>query len=1023
MIFPVSIEWPGSGQKGKTRAGALAQRKGTKYFMSTISFALRSSVAPLALGLALVGAPTFAQEAPQAANEAEAAAPLEAIVVTGSRINRPDLEQSSPVSVIGAEEISRRGAISVEQVLRQLPGTTAGVNPGVNNGANGIASFNLRGLGTNRNLVLLNGRRVVPSTLGNVVDLNVIPVALIERTDVLTGGAVTNYGADAIAGVVNFVTRRNFTGFEVAGQYGVTERGDGQSYRIDMTTGAELGGGAGNAVLGISYTNTKPVIQGDRPIGLVSLASTCPSSQRTSGACNDTAVRGLPQGSNTAVPASLFFPLPASAVDPTRSGGAQFDPATGSIAPGLANYNFNPLNYYQTPLDRWSVYSAAHYEVANNIEVYSEAMFSRSRVVQNLAPTGTFTEQFQLPLNNQFLTPTMRTQLCSFASIADCGAAVASGQEITAIVARRFVETGPRVGTFTTNLFQVTAGARGKLTETLNFDVFGQYGEAERKAVNTGTALRSRVQQALRGCPTGSSAGCTPINLFGAEGSITPEMLAFVGVPTTQTTNTEFASAQGLISGDLGFSSPFAESPIGIAIGAEYRRYAGSQLGDLPNQQPGEILGSGGAFLTVDGGYNSTEFFGEVIAPLVTDRPFFHNLTLEAGIRYADYSTTGGNTTWKVGGSWSPIEDIKLRGAYTRAVRAPNIGELFTPRNVVLNNLAAEPCQGSVTNATTIALCTAQLQAVGLTAATLGNIPAPIAGQINVTTTGNPNLDPERARTLTLGAVFQPSFIPGLSATIDWYRIRVTGAITSPTVGDIVNGCFGQSSPTDPRCQLILRNPLTGGLSGSPATTGGVVLLSTNQGFLETEGYDFTLTYDRQFGDIRMGVALTGNYTDKSRFQSNPDSFIRECAGFYSVSCDPVLPEWTWNARLTGAYKQIDVSVLWRHVGAVQYEPRTGTGPTTPPVAGTVGSFGSTDPRIVVPAYRSINAFNFIDLNIGFDVTKDVRFSVLVENLFDKAPPEVGNTIGSTSFNSGNTFPSLYDALGRRFTMSARMRF
>ena len=376
---------------------------------------------------------------------------------------------------------------------------------------------------------------------------------------------------------------------------------------------------------------------------------------------------------------------------------------------------------------------------------------------------------------------------------------------------------------------------------------------------------------------------------------------------------------------------------------------------------------------------------------------------------------------FSLGAVMAPTRNINVSLDYWNIQKKDLISNIGT--DVILNNLAVDPCQGNVTNATTRTLCTAQLQAVGLTAATLGNIPAPIAGQINVTTTGNPNLDPERARTLTLGAVFQPSFIPGLSATFDWYRIRVTGAITSPTVGDILNGCFGQSNAADPRCQLILRNPLTGGLSGSPATTGGVVLLSTNQGFLETEGYDFTLTYDRQFGDVRMGLGLTGNYTDKSRFQSNPNSFIRECAGYYSVSCDPVLPEWTWNARLTGAYKAVDVSLLWRHIGAVGYEPRTGATATTPPAAGTVGSFGSTNPAVIVPNYRSIDAFDYFDLNVGFDVMKTMRLSFLVENLFDKAPPEVGNTIGSTSYNSGNTFPSLYDAIGRRFTVAARLKF
>lgn len=939
--------------------------------------------------------------------------PGSAIVVTGSRINRPDLEQSSPVAVVNAEEINLRAPASVELLLRQLPGSAAGINPGVNNGANGVASFNLRNLGTNRNLVLLNSRRVVPSTLGGVVDLNVIPVALIERADVFTGGAVTSYGADAIAGVTNFITRRDFAGFEVNAQYGVAERGDGQSQRFDVTTGANFDDGRGNVVLGLSYTKTSPVLQGERSIGTVSRAST------------GTGVRGAPQGSATAVPASLFFPLPTAVVDPTRSGGAQFDPATGTIAPGLADYNFNPLNYYQTPLDRWSIYSSGHYEVTDNIEVYAEALFARSRITQNLAPTGTFTEQFQLPLNNPFLTPTQRSQLCTYSGLANCTAAIAAGTPITAIVARRFVETGPRVANFNTNLFQVTAGVRGKLTETLNFDVFGQYGEAERRNTSTGTALRSRVQQALNGCPTGSSAGCVPINIFGPAGSLTPQMLAFVGVPTTQNTQTELASAQAVISGDLGFSSPLASSPIGIAIGAEYRRYGGSQFGDLPNQLPGEILGSGGAFLTVDGEYNSKEFFAEINAPLITDRPFFHNLSVEAGIRYADYTTTGGNTTWKAGGSWAPVPDFKLRGAYTRAVRAPNIGELFTPRNVVLNNLAVDPCQGTVTNATTRALCTAQLAAVGLPASTLGNIPAPIAGQINVTTTGNPDLDVEKARTITLGGVFQPSFdaLRGFAATLDWYRIRVTGAITAPTVGDILNGCFGQASPTDPRCGLIGRNPLTGGLSGSPATTNGVTLLSTNQGYLESEGFDLTVSYTRNFGPVRFSGSFTGNHTTKSRFQSNPNSFIRECTGFYSVSCEAPLPEWTWNARATLAFESIDVSMLWRHIGSLEYEPRTGANVTTPPAAGTVGSFGSTNPASIVEAYRSIPAYNYFDLNLGADVNDTVRLSLLVENLFDKDPPEVGNTIGSTAFNSGNTYPSLYDVVGRRFTVSARLRF
>lgn len=1002
----------------------------------TRSYRQRLLASSLLFGAAFGAVPALAQqvggtEVPQGATDA-AAQPAEStdsptggdIVVTGSRIARPGLELSNPVSVVDSTELAARAPVSVEQVLRQLPGVAAGINPGVNNGSNGTASFNARGLGTNRNLVLLNGRRIVPSTLGNVVDLNTVPISLLERVENLTGGAVTTYGADAIAGVVNFITRRDFSGVEASGQYGVSERGDGAGYRTDVLIGSNLDEGRGNVVLNLSYTNTSPVLQGSRPIGTVSRSSTCLTAQLVAGVCN--VDRGTPQGSATAAPASLFFPLPTAAVDPTLSGGAQFNPATGSITAGLSDFNFNPLNYYQTPLDRWQIFGAGRYEVAPNIEVYGEAFFTRSRVTQNIAPTGTFTEQLQVPLNNQFLTGTQRTQLCSFAGLANCPAAIAAGTEITAIVARRFVEAGPRVAEFNSNLFQVTGGIRGKLTETLNFDVFAQHGETERRATSTGTALKSRVQQALRGCPAGSSAGCVPINIFGAPGSLTPEMLSFVGVPTTQNTQTRFTDVQANVSGDLGFSSPLAERAIGIAVGVEYRRYAGSQFGDLPNQQPGEILGAGGAFLTVDGAFESREVYGEIDLPLITNRPFFHDLSLDGGIRYADYTTTGGNTTWKVGGKWSPVADITIRGTYTRAVRAPNIGELFAPANTVLNNLAVDPCQGTVASATTAAICAAQLAAVGASPARLGNIPAPVAGQINVTGAGNPNLDPETARTITAGVVLRPEnigFLRGFTASVDWYRIRVRGAITSPTVGDILNGCFGQTDPNDPRCLLIRRDPLTGGLSGSAATTPGVTLLSTNQGFLENEGVDFTAAYNRRFGEVQTGISVQANYTDKSRFQASPASFVRECVGFYSVSCDPVLPSWTVNTRVGAGTDVFDASVLWRFIDSVNYEARTGATPTTPPVPGSVGSFGSTNPAVIVPNYRRIPTFHYFDLNLGFNATETFRLSFLAENLFDRKPPEVGNTIGSTGFNSGNTFPSTYDVIGRRYTVTGRLRF
>lgn len=1005
------------------------------------SFYAQTARATLAIAL-LSAAPAFAQ----ATASTDAAEETGTIIVTGSRIARPDLEQSSPVNVIGAQEIARQAPVSIEQVLRQIPGTPPGIGAQVNNGNGGVATFNLRGLGSNRNLVLLNQRRVVPSTLGGVVDLNIIPIALIERVDVFTGGAVTSYGADAVAGVVNFVTKRNFEGVDINAQYGLTERGDGEQFRVSGVIGGNFADGRGNVVVGVDYTKTSSVLHGSRQVGKVSRGSTCPTSVSNA----DCAIRtvGPDQGSVTATPASILFPLPPANVGgvPTGNpfaGGAAFNPAGGNITPGFSNFNFAPLNLYQAPLDRWSIYAAGNYEVTPGIEVYTEAMYSRSTVRTALAPTGTFSQTFQLPLNNPFLTAQQALQLCQFSALSttpgtlpadvDCAAAIAAGTEIGIQPSRRFTESGPRANTFISNVFQVTAGVRGKLTSTLNFDVFGQYGEANRRQTANGGALTERVQQALRVNPatgqcTVSTGGCVPINLFGANGTITPEMLAFVGTPTSTFTNTDFTGVQAVINGDVGASSPFSDRPIGIAVGAEYRRYSGNQFGDLPSSTPGAILGAGGATLAFDGNFSSTEVFGEINVPIVTDRPGFYDLSFDGGVRYADYTNTGGNWTFKAGGSWSPVQEIKFRGAWTRAVRSPNIAELFSPRNTVLNNLANDPCQlaQATANATVQALCTAQLAAVGLPPALLGGIPAPIAGQINVTTSGSPTLQPERATTLTGGVVIQPrSLIPGFSATVDWYRIRVRDAITSPTVSDVINGCFapGQTNPNDFRCQLIRRNPATGGLSGDPATTGGPFLGLSNRGFLENEGVDFTLNYSRDFGEVRFNWFLNGNHTYKSRFQSQPGSIVRECVGYYSVSCDPVLPRWSFNSRFGFGYDKFDASVFWQYMSAVNYEPRSVAGVVVPIDQTVVGSFGSTDPNRIVGAYRRISPYHWFDLNLGADVTDNLRLSLLVQNLFDRKAPDVGNTIGTTAQNSGNTYPSIYDALGRRYTLTAGVRF
>lgn len=936
------------------------------------------------------GPSAFAQDSASAESSAE-----QTIVVTGTRVARPNLEQSSPVTVVDAVEIGFRQPINAEEFLREIPGVVPNIGAAVNNGANGSAQLDLRGLGSNRNLVLIDGRRVVPATNAGVVDLNLIPVALIERTDVFTGGASSVYGADAIAGVVNFVTRRDFAGVDLTSSFGLAEEGDGQVFRTDLTLGANFADGRGNVVLSMGYSDTNPVLQGDRPWGAESLSSG----------------NGRPQGSATATPATILFPFTAAV---TNTPGAPF------VLGSTTNFNFNPLNVYQTPLERYSLFTKANYEVTDRLEVYAQGMYVRSEINQQIAPSGTFFSTVNLPLSNPFLSAAQRNQLCAGYGIAQgaCDAAAtvtnpsAPGYiEQPIQIGRRFTEAGPRLTNFSTNTFQFTAGMRGPLTETLEWDAYWSYGESERTNTSTGQGLRSRLQQALRASSTTTctvtTGGCVPINLFGGDGTITPAMFNYLNVETFNFIRQQFTTVQGTVSGDLGFAAPWASEAIGVAVGVEYRKFKGQSGGDGISAIPGEVLGAGAPALPISGQYDTKEVFGEVIIPIVEDRPFFQNLTLEAGFRYSDYSTSGGNWAYKVGGSWIPVDGLKFRGNYARAVRAPNIGELFQPQVTGLTNRTVDPCQLALPtgNATLSALCAAQLAAVGAPASQLGQIPGPIAGQINFTSGGNPALDVETADTYTIGAVLTPTFLPGFAATIDYYNIHLFDSISSPSQGDVIDACFAQTDPNFAQCRLISRNPLTGGLSGPNDTTFGPFLGLSNLGTIKTSGIDFGVTYRVDAGFADLNFAWNGNYTISNRFQATPTAVERECVGFYSVNCGPIQPEWSWNARATMSLKSdTDISLRWRYIGGTRLEPLI-------------------NPATIFDDYESIGAFSYFDLALSQQIGEHLRLTLTIDNLFDKDPPVVGNTIGTTAYNSGNTYPTTFDAIGRRYRLGVNFRF
>lgn len=998
---------------------------------------LKAGVAPLALGLALSAAPAFAQTNEQVrdtpgittqdAVNAEAAAENQAIVVTGSLIRNPNLEAASPVSVTTAEEIELLQANVAEEVLREIPGVVPGIGQAVNNGANGTNTVNLRGLGSNRNLVLLNGNRLVPANFGGSVDLNNIPLALLERVDVLTGGASTTYGADAISGVVNFVTRQDFAGMEVSANQTISEEGDGSKSRIDLTLGANFDDGRGNAVLSLGYQTSDPVYQGARDFSLFQISST----------------NGVSSGNSpTSSPTSFAFNDPTIPVD-SVFGLTQINPTGTAIVPFYQGFNFNPFNIFQTPFERYNMYGQADYDVSDTIEIYGRGLFSKNTVSSIIAPSGVFGETLTIGLDNPFLTQGVRNTLCIEGGIAAAACNAANTARVTIPgVYRRTTEVGPRISEYVTTIFDFRAGATIKLADTISLDISGAHGESENVETRQNYVLRSRLQQGLNLNAAGTACtvatgGCVPLNLFGPPGSITPEQAAFIRGSSTTTNKATLDQARVLLSGDFGFTIPAAVDPIGFALGAEYRDYGAQRLPDNLAAVPGELGGAGGAVLPLDGGYDVKEAFGELLLPIVSGKPGFEELTFEAGVRYSEYEVDApGNpsfdaTTYKFGGSYVPFNALKFRGNYQRAVRAPNIGELFAPVSTGLDNLAVDPCAGAAptTNALLAAVCLAQGAPAGRV--TAGTIPQPAAGQANVTGGGNPNILPEKADTYTAGVVIQPSgFLPGFTLSVDYYNITVNEAITAATPGDVIAACFGNlsaASATSAACTGIRRNPTTGALSGSSATTFGLPQPLTNNGRLKTDGIDLVMNYSTQLGIGNLALSFAGNWTNSSRFRASPTAYDRDCVGYYSVNCTSIQPEFSFSQRTTLGLDFADISLLWRYIDSVEYEGQADDFAARGFTAANRNLFNGTITGVgplVGQSYNfnRIRAYHYFDLSARFEV-ENIKFTVSALNLTDQRPPVLGNTAGSTAFNSGNTYPSTYDTLGRTYAVTAKLNF
>jgi len=943
----------------------------------------------------------------------------ETVVVTGSRIPQTGLYSSSPVTAVGRQELKLTGSTTVENVLRQLPSMEADVdNEFTNNGSGGEQNVDLRGLGTTRTLVLVDGKRVQPADALGEVDLSQFPPGLVDHIEVYTGGASAVYGSDAVAGVVNLILRKDFEGLELDASYKQTDHGDGNTTDVNGLMGFSSSDGRGNVTLFADFENRQPIFQGDREYGAHAL-----NSPNFTG-CGSPATHfgGFCFGGSGSSQEGLF-----------SIGGVTYFPTTGAEGTGTFEqcgsgasvscpvYNFAPLNYYMTPNTRYSLGATGHYQISPLFDFYTRLNFSSNDTPTQLAGTpiiSTFSTNF----GNPFLSDQERATLFPDCTPATC-------DPLTTLssfgLRRRLVEGGPRIDTFHRDAYQLVVGVKGDLGMGWSYDLSGQYGRTDTTQRLSGDAKFNAFQQGLLVAPDGTcidpSGGCVPIDIF-TQNSISGAAANFFRLNMDAITRVEQWDAQFNVSGDLGMFglvSPWAKTPVGLAGGAEYRQEAAAFQPD-DNLATGNDLGFGGS-PPVSGRYNVSESYGEIRIPVLEAMPFAELLQFEGAYRYSNYNLAGAIHSYKYSGEWQPVQDIRFRASFERAVRAPNINELFSAAGVSANP-GKDPCSDlngqAVGYNTTAALC----QATGVpgNAVFSSGLECP-AGQCTALVGGNPALKPEIADTRTIGAVFTPTFIDGFSATIDYYNIKVDGFISGLPLQLVLNNCYDPAKnpsqdPNNGFCQLIHRNG-AGEIFGEPVPPGGdVTTLNSNIGSYQVKGWDMGANYQSQFADWGMdpgwgGVALNflGTYQPKSAFRPTPDQPAQACAGKFGSICvnGAPTPKWRHSLRVSWLSPDNDItlSVLWRHISSNDFDVMRFSGKAATPCGFNFCDNAGDD--------EHIPAFDWIDLSGTWDIGHGISLRAGVTNLFDKKPPLVDINLAPASVDSGNTFPSVYDAVGR----------
>jgi iron complex outermembrane recepter protein len=989
-----------------------------------------------ASGQILVAQATTPAVAPGAAPLTGAEAQLSEVVVTGSRIATPNQTSISPVTFVNANTFSQLGATRVEDVLNRLPQVFAAQNSTSINGGNGTETINLRGLDPKRTLVLIDGLRMGPGDPRSAPsDVKMIPTALIENVQILTGGASSIYGADAVTGVVNFKLLDNFQGVKLIANgsgyfhsnnndqgvettintFNSTNPGHayyppapgsvatGATKQLTFIAGINAPDGKGNATFYLSYRDIDKATQNLYSYSACSLAS---------------GFKGGPfscSGSATSYPGffSLYKGGKVVANNTVGPGGTLLPSVDGPL------FNYGPLNYMQAPDTLWSAGAFMHYDINSHVTVYNDLMFMDDTTALQIAPSGDFNNPISVNCNNPLLSAQEAATWC-----------YAPGQLTTTIdpkdqllINRRAVESGNRVTEIEHTDWREVLGVKGPLGEEWTYDVSYQLSMVNLVQTSVNDLSITKLNYALNDVTNPATGqvvcaatllnpvptlanGCVPWNIF-TPGGVTPAAAAWVG--TTATTRGQVLQQifEADFTGDLSryVQLPATHSGLQVALGTEYINVHSYTQPDQ-TYQAGDLAGAGGATLPVSGTVQSWDEYLEAKLPLLQDKPFAKSLSTDDSFRHSHYGLGFDTNTFSAGLEWAPTQDVRLRGTFTRAVRAPNVVELFSVRNVVLDG-TSDPCSGPAPT-----YSPSQCALTGVGASQYGSISPNPAAQYNGLRGGNPQLLPETATTTSFGLGLTPHWVPNLRLQIDYYDIRIKNIIRSIGFNTIINSC----ATSGQFCDLIHRDAL-----GSLWLTSGGYITDTlaNVGNLEEKGIDFDASYSHDVGRFgRISSNFNGTYLDSylvTPIAAQP-STAYDCAGFYGPTCSglgsgagmPVM-KWrhVWSVNWDTPFRPLSLYLDWRYLGGTTLEFLS-TNKNLGRIGATVanGKIPSTD--------ASIPAYNYFDFSAAYHVTAGALIRLGVNNLLDKSPPVIGST-GSPSppIGNGNTLPGTYDWGGR----------